>query len=146
MQKAAGIFLLRKDKHVLLCHPTNHPLNFFSIPKGLIDEDETLLDATIRECFEETNILLSPHFKFYPLLYSIYPNNKKCLTSFYILESENDIDFNSFDIKCNSRVPEDIGGFLEVDFHEWTHISNLVDKVHYTQKEHAKELIKQISL
>jgi len=31
---AAGIFILNKDKEVLICHPTNHPWDVWSIPKG----------------------------------------------------------------------------------------------------------------
>ena len=28
---ASGLFIVRKDKKVLICHPTNHPKDFYSI-------------------------------------------------------------------------------------------------------------------
>ncbi len=38
---AAGIFIVRKDKKILICHPTNHKPDFWSIPKGKVDNGET---------------------------------------------------------------------------------------------------------
>ena len=46
---AAGVFLVRKNGTVLVCHPTNHSPEFWSIPKGKLDEGETPLAAAIRE-------------------------------------------------------------------------------------------------
>ena len=37
---AAGIFLMRKDFNILICHQTNHAPNVWSIPKGKIEEGE----------------------------------------------------------------------------------------------------------
>ena len=56
---AAGVFLVREDGNILICHPTNHAPDFWSIPKGLVDDGEELLAAAIRETFEETNINLA---------------------------------------------------------------------------------------
>lgn len=56
MKISAGIIIRYKDS-VLLCHPTNAPWKeTYSFPKGLVDDDEDLIDAAIRECFEETGI------------------------------------------------------------------------------------------
>ena len=37
---AAGIFLVNKENQVLICHPTNHPSDVWSIPKGKIEKNE----------------------------------------------------------------------------------------------------------
>lgn len=56
MKIAAGIILQYNNK-VLLCHPTNASYtNSFSFPKGGVEEGEDLMEAAIRECWEETGI------------------------------------------------------------------------------------------
>lgn len=56
MKISAGILIVFNDK-LLLCHPTNASWkDSFSPPKGLIDENEDLIDAAIRECKEEVGI------------------------------------------------------------------------------------------
>lgn len=59
MKISAGIIIRYKDS-ILLCHPTNAPWkDSFSFPKGLVEDGEDLIDAAIRECFEETGIKVS---------------------------------------------------------------------------------------
>lgn len=58
MKKSAGILIIQGNK-MLVCHPTNHKwVDSYSIPKGEIDEGEDLVDAAIRETFEEVGILV----------------------------------------------------------------------------------------
>jgi len=58
MKISAGILLLYNNK-LLLCHPTNAPwAGTYSPPKGLVDDDEDLIDAAIRECKEEVGITI----------------------------------------------------------------------------------------
>ena len=55
---SAGTAILYKNK-ILLCHPTTLPwVNSFSPPKGGIDNDETLLEAALRETSEEVGVHL----------------------------------------------------------------------------------------
>ena len=59
MKMAAGIIFQHKNK-VLLCHPTNASYtNSFSFPKGGVKEGEELVNAAIRECWEETGIKIN---------------------------------------------------------------------------------------
>jgi ADP-ribose pyrophosphatase YjhB (NUDIX family) len=59
MKISAGIIIKWKDS-ILLCHPTNAPWkDSYSFPKGLVEDDEDLIDAAIRECFEETGLSVS---------------------------------------------------------------------------------------
>lgn len=59
MKTTCGIFLYDNTDKFLIVHPTNHPFDVWSIPKGMIDENETYLEAAIRELKEETSIDLN---------------------------------------------------------------------------------------
>ena len=56
IKKSAGLVIICKNK-ILLGHPTNHSwFNSYTIPKGGIEENETTIDASIRETKEEIGI------------------------------------------------------------------------------------------
>ena len=78
MKKSAGVVIIYKNK-MLVCHPTSWQWkNSYSIPKGGIEEGESILDAALRECREEVGILLKPSQlgnKMYQLEYQ--SSNKK---------------------------------------------------------------------
>jgi ADP-ribose pyrophosphatase YjhB (NUDIX family) len=131
---AAGIFLVNKEKQVLICHPTNHPKDVWSIPKGKIEDGEEPVDAAIRETYEESNVDLSKAESFIPLEVQNYSHKKKSIKAFLVLESKNpDVDFDSFEFKCNSNVPEERGGFPEMDDFVWVDIEIARDLLHPTQ-------------
>lgn len=130
---AAGIFLVRIDGTILICHPTNHKADFWSIPKGKLDDGETTFDAAIRETFEETNINLSSA-SLIDLPAVAYNHNKKVLNPFICFEKENkDLNWDGFDIKCNSNVPIERGGFPEMDAYKWVPILEARNLLHNTQ-------------
>ena len=53
---SAGLVVIQDNK-MLLVHPTNSPWwGTYSIPKGGLDKGEDILEAAIRETFEETGI------------------------------------------------------------------------------------------
>lgn len=134
--KASGIFIVRKNKTVLVCHPTNHATNVYSIPKGKIEDGETILDAGIRETFEETNIDLTSlsNFDIVYLGSRNYFHRKKMLYAFLYHEREDsDIDWGLIDIKCNSNVPDERGGFPEMDEHKFCTLDEARDILHETQ-------------
>jgi 8-oxo-dGTP pyrophosphatase MutT (NUDIX family) len=131
---AAGIFMVRKDGRVLVCHPTNHKPDFWSIPKGKVEEGEDLIDAAIRETYEESNIDLSECKGIRALEVVNYSHKKKILHPFLVLERNNsNLDWDSFDLKCNSFVPEDRGGFPEMDSWKFVSIEEARNLLHYTQ-------------
>lgn len=133
---AAGIFIIREDKKLLICHPTNHAADFWSIPKGKIEAGETPLQAAIRETFEETNIDLNNYTLIGNLEMVNYNHKKKALFPFVCYEPCNkSIDFNSFDIKCNSNVPIERGGFPEMDDYQWRTLFEASKLLHNTQAE-----------
>ncbi len=135
---AAGIFIIRKDKKLLICHPTNHGYGKgnWSIPKGKIEEGETTIQAALRETFEETNLDLNniPHFNVYALEAVNYGHKKKMIYPFLFIERENsDLDWLSIEIKCNSNVPESRGGFPEMDEYLWCSLDEAEKLLHETQ-------------
>lgn len=131
---AAGIFLVGKDNKLLVCHPTNHKPDFWSIPKGKVEENETLINAAIRETYEETNIDLSSCNSLIELEAVNYGHKKKILHPFLCLQRNNsDVKWDEFVIKCNSNVPENRGGFPEMDDYKWVTIEEARIILHETQ-------------
>lgn len=130
---AAGIFLVRTNGTVLICHPTNHKPDFFSIPKGKIEDGESPAEAAIRETFEETNIDLAG-CTMVALEMVNYQSKKKALHPFIVFEHENRLlNWDCFDLKCNSFVPEDKGGFPEMDGYKWVTLDEAIPLLHETQ-------------
>ena len=57
---SAGLVIIQNNK-ILLCHPTHSEWkNTFSIPKGHIEANETILQTAIRETKEEVGIIIHP--------------------------------------------------------------------------------------
>jgi 8-oxo-dGTP pyrophosphatase MutT (NUDIX family) len=135
-EHASGIFILRKDGKLLICHPTNHAVDFYSIPKGKIELGETKIEAAIRETFEETNIDLFGTNDFHiTQLESVgYRSGKKTLHPFLYQEKLiSTFDWENIEIKCNSNVPIERGGFPEMDGYKWVEISEAKPLLHETQ-------------
>jgi 8-oxo-dGTP pyrophosphatase MutT (NUDIX family) len=133
---AAGVFIVRKDKKLLICHPTNHKSDFWSIPKGKVDNGESLLDGALRETYEETNIDLRNNYNFgiHVLPPVNYTHNKKVINAFvYVENPDSTMDWNSIEIKCNSNVPAERGGFPEMDDYKWVSIEEAKALLHETQ-------------
>ncbi len=136
---AAGIFIVKKDGNLLICHPTNHALDFWSIPKGKVEEGETMLEGAIRETYEETNIDLkendiNSYFSVHRLEPINYGHKKKIIHPFVYFETTNSqIPWDVLEIKCNSNVPEDRGGFPEMDDYRWVTIEEARVLLHETQ-------------
>jgi 8-oxo-dGTP pyrophosphatase MutT (NUDIX family) len=133
MTIAAGLFLVRKDLRFLVGHPTHHKPNFWSIPKGRVEDGEHNVDAAIRETQEECNVDVSNWAIVHNLEPVKYTKTKKILYPFVLFETQNKIDFDKFELKCNSFVPEDKGGFPEMDDFKWITIQEGRSLLHETQ-------------
>lgn len=136
---AAGIFIIRRDRKLLICHPTNHKPDFWSIPKGKVEEGEGIMDAAIRETFEESNIDLNHQmavasFNVHYLEPVNYGHNKKMIYPFIYIEHDlTEMDWDNLEIKCNSNVPVERGGFPEMDDYKWVSLEEAKPLVHETQ-------------
>lgn len=141
---AAGIFLVNKDNKLLVCHPTNHALDFWSIPKGKVEDGEMILNGAIRETLEETNIDLSSVVGLKQLESVTYKHKKKVIHPFLCWEpAVTGLNWFTFDIKCNSFVPLERGGFPEMDDYKWVTLDEAEKLLHETQVMCLSE-IKQI--
>jgi len=132
---AAGIFIVNNKGELLICHPTNHKPDFYSIPKGKVEIGEDLKVAAIRETYEETNISIPIYSVMHQLDMVVYSHKKKVIHPFILFENENrHLDFNTFDLKCNSNVPEEKGGFPEMDGYRWIPLEDAKELIHETQR------------
>jgi 8-oxo-dGTP pyrophosphatase MutT (NUDIX family) len=143
--KAAGIFLVNMNREILVGHPTGHHPDFFSIPKGKVEEGETTLEAAIRETYEETNVKLYRDLHgFIDLGTQVYNHKKKEIRLYAHLENRIS-RWDQFDIRCNSNVPEERGGFPEFDSFMWMSFDEAKTKLHNTQVRGLIELEKRLS-
>lgn len=55
---SAGLFITHKNESVLLVHPTGANWNSFQIPKGIVEENESLVEAALRETKEEIGLTI----------------------------------------------------------------------------------------
>lgn len=141
---AAGIFIVRKNGSLLVCHPTNHKADFWSIPKGKTEDGETMLETAIRETYEETNLDLrgTTNFNIHELEPVNYSHGKKKIYPFLFWEtSSSDMDWDAIEIKCNSNVPVDRGGFPEMDEYKWVTLEEARSILHETQVACIDKLI-----
>ncbi len=142
MIRAAGLFLINKNNELLVCHPTNHDQRFWSIPKGAIEKKETAIKAAVRETKEECGIdlvelLENNELNYHSHSLQRYTTKKKSLQPFVVYESENDIDFSSFELKCESTFENKNGNVLpEMDDWKWVDITKVVEllDIHPTQQ------------
>jgi len=140
--RTCGLFVINDEDGVVCLHPTHHAIDFWSIPKGVLDEGETELEAAIRETYEECNINFDiNNLVVRELTPQRYKHGKKKLCSFAVLQRDNpDIDFSEFKLRCNSNVPKERGNFPEVDAFGWVPIKKAKLFLHYPQVLALKEL------
>ena len=113
---SAGVFLVRENNMLLVCHPTNHSDDFWTIPKGKIDYGETAIQAAIRETFEETNVNLFNIKTLIPLEPVKYKSGKKTLHPFLLFETDSkELNWDTFDLRCLSYVSKENGFYPEID-------------------------------
>lgn len=140
MKITAGLFLVRRDNKILICHPTKASDAVWSIPKGMLDSGEEPIDGAVRETFEETNVDVSK-WKFLHRLNPVkYKKKNKELHTFAIFETQNLFDFDSFDFKCASNVPEALGGYPEMDGYKWVTLKEARPLLHEAQVTCLEEL------
>lgn len=138
MTITTGIFLLNIKGEILLVHPTNASWKNWSIPKGLPDENEKLIDAAKRELKEETNIDFD-QLKIAYLYESTpvnYKSGKKRLMPFFA-KVVSGID--EIELKCNSLVEGK--NFKENDQITWFPFEEAKKIMHETQVKAFNEFV-----
>jgi predicted NUDIX family NTP pyrophosphohydrolase len=147
IKKSAGILLYKVRDHALqvfLVHPggpfwKNKDTGAWSIPKGEYTDEETALDAAIREFKEETGSKISGN---YIGLSPVKLKSGKIVSAWAV---EGDIDASA--IKCETIVsvpwPPKSGkfqSFPEVDKGEWFNVDEAKLKINPSQAAFIDEL------
>lgn len=137
--KTCGIFLFNGTE-ILLCHPTGASPAHWSIPKGLQDEGESILETALREFEEEVGVALKDNVatSFLTMGQKIYKNKHK--------------ELNGFLSFCNINVPEKFVcssmtkyGYPEVDIIKWVPIRAALEIMNSSQKELLLEFLTKYS-
>ena len=148
MKSTCGIFLVNKYNELLVTHPTHAPeFHSWSIPKGEPDEhDADLLRTAIRECFEETGLLLSTDNVFY-LGSNDYKSGMKRIYGFLIKDDSIGREI----VICNSTYTTADGVVTpENDKYLWLSVVNeferdfLIKLLHESQIKYVDEILKII--
>lgn len=137
MKTTCGIFFINCKNQLLIGHPTSANANTFSIPKGIMDDGETPLQAALREFKEETSIdLLTDEFKdclFIDLGTAQYKTGKKILHAFLCIS--NDINHLNLIPRCNSVFVDKKGkNIQEINYFRWVEISEIGSLIHESQQ------------
>jgi len=144
--KAAGLFLVDIEDRILIGHPTHHVPEFWSIPKGKIDAGETPLQAAIRETYEESNVKLYKDLHDFVYIGKyVYRHKKKDIMLYAHFETEH-ANWNKIEIMCNSNVPEERGGFPEMDDFKWVTVDEARELLHHTQVDALDALEEKIKI
>ena len=151
-KKSAGLLLYRLKNaslEVLLIHPggpfwAKKDEGAWSIPKGEFDDDESPLDAAIRETHEELGIKINGDFK---ELSPVKLKSGKIVYAFAVAH-----DFDPLKLKCNSFEMEwppksgKMQSFPEADKAEWFSVAVAKEKINSGQKPFLTQLVNEIDL
>ena len=148
---SAGILLFKQLYPVqfYLCHMggpywQGKDAGAWGIPKGLVDEDEAIIDAAIRECFEETGF--SVHQESLIQLNPVKMKSGKIVHAWaYEVDPSCTIDLisNTFEIEW----PPKSGlyqSFPEVDKADWFTFEELQGKIISAQLAFCEELTRKL--
>ena len=142
----AGILLVRKDRTILVLHPTYFDKNIWGIPKGIVDEGESHFDAAIRETYEETNLYLKDNksFDMYKLESKPHNDNNKILHPYLFLEKDDStVNWSGIDFKCSSyATTKENGTFLEVDDYKFISLDQAEETLHHAQSSCVTDIKK----
>lgn len=138
MVETCGIFIINKEKKVLLIHPTFHSGDVWSIPKGRKEENESSWEAALREVKEETNFTLNTKESIFQVE-KIYDNKKKKLVAFFVETSD---DVTNYPFECISFFERKGKQIPECDKFQWFTLEEAKKVVHKTQTEAIEEFEK----
>lgn len=133
---SAGI-ILTDGESFLIGHVTR--ASFWSIPKGKINQDESAIDAAIREFWEEANIHIDKNILKYLGKYNY--TKEKDLELFYCI-----VDFNDYSecvLKCNSFVNND-PTYPEIDKYKIIKFTEMDKYLNYNQSRLINEIKSKI--
>lgn len=116
-KQSAGTIIVNENFEILMAHVTNSSPEIWDLPKGMIEDNESPIDAAIRECKEEFGITLDRN-KLVEIGNCAY-NTQKNIWVFITMMDKKDVDLSS--LICDSMFL-DVGSgkeFPEVDGYKW---------------------------
>ena len=109
-----AIVIINPDGDILGCHGTNKPRNSgFDFPKGLVEPDETDIEAAIRELREETSLVLDDDQL---IDCGVHPHNKE--KNIHIFLHKTDVIPDPKNLGCQSFFTVNDKEYPECDFFE----------------------------
>tara|TARA_R110000796_G_scaffold88978_2_gene192358 strand:+ start:3855 stop:4331 length:477 start_codon:yes stop_codon:yes gene_type:complete len=156
MTTTHALFLIDSLGKVLITHPTNHPTDLWSVPKGLPDEGETSLETAFRETVEETTLQIHRYFNpskdnitlYVDLGIELYPSKRKMVHAHLIVVNEPWSETMT-ELWCPSmfeyegRVRE---WLPENDIVQWSDIEFAENNLHNSQQIYLKKVKTYLSL
>jgi len=110
----AAIVIINPYGDILGCHGTNKPRNSgFDFPKGLVEADETDIEAAIRELREETSLVLDTDLL---IDCGVHPHNKE--KNIHIFLHKTDVIPDPKNLVCKSFFAVNDKEYPECDFFE----------------------------
>lgn len=143
MKHTAGIFLIDSNKKVLICVPYggSNAHKGMSIPKGQKEKTEEMIDAAIRETFEECGFDATPYRKKIKAVgVAKYKRDKKLHA--YMLEL--DFPLDNFEWKCTSFIGNDPEK-PEIIKHMLVDMEYAIPRLHYLQAGILQKILKKIN-
>lgn len=125
MQKelSAGVIFLNKDRtKIFMGRATNVYPEKWDIPKGHVEENETVLQAAVRECLEETSHTIKPE-DLKDLGHFDYSSNKDIHLFMYNGQDLPDVSQSV----CTELFHTPYGSYPEFDKFAWVDL----DELHY---------------
>jgi 8-oxo-dGTP pyrophosphatase MutT (NUDIX family) len=113
MNVTCALILVSPKKKILLVHPTmGRHIGGWSIPKGIADDGEDMIDAAIRELREETAFDMA-HARDEVVPIGRYPYTKEKDIFYAYWKSTNEVDVST--LLCESHFTHKHGTSPEVD-------------------------------
>lgn len=135
---SAGIVIFQKDL-VLLCNPAfnqKKKRKIWTIPKGHVEEGETLIEAAIRETYEESNIDLK-EYKDDLIELGSTKLSKKIIWGFLWEMPSN----YKYTLKCNSTFKAYGRDFDEICEFKWFSPEEAIKHIHSSQEVFIKKTL-----
>lgn len=134
---SAGIIIKNEFDEFLLGHSTGN--KFYDLFKGGTEPNETLSETALRECYEESGLILEAQ-KIKNLGLFNY-NKEKDLQIFLYEVNKRDIHLDK--LVCSTFVVQPTYSFPEIDRFEWFTITNLLSNTATSMNKIFKKIISE---
>lgn len=140
MIKSCGFYLYHPPTKEVLIGKVSNSYDYWSIPKGRMENGEKPLQTAYREVYEEVNISKSDLYNYrkYKLKDRVYPYGEKKLISFLVI-CEKRFD----NLKCNSFFKKNGVQYPEFEEIKWVSLQEIGLKyqIHNTQMANVYDIM-----